>query len=119
MRDSIRGKQWRPSWSLASRCWARCPPATATTAASQPFDSDRDGFVLGEGAGVLILETLKAALARLTIDRSPASRLVWLQGQQSRSCAEVIDSAGREQLSSKTTGARIVAVEYAATANPA
>lgn len=39
--------------------WAHDP-----TRASRPFDKDRDGFLMGEGAGILILESLDHALAR-------------------------------------------------------
>jgi 3-oxoacyl-[acyl-carrier-protein] synthase II len=40
------------------------PDATDVTQSCRPFSKDRAGLVLGEGAGILILETLESARAR-------------------------------------------------------
>lgn len=52
--------------SLGGFCAARALSARneEPTRASRPFDRDRDGFVMGDGAGIVVLESLESAQAR-------------------------------------------------------
>jgi beta-ketoacyl-acyl-carrier-protein synthase II len=54
-------------WGIAGFCAMRALPLTFNnnpTEASRPFDARREGFVLSEGCGVLVLEELKHAQQR-------------------------------------------------------
>ena len=64
----IAGGAEAPILSLAVASFARMRALSTRNddpaAASRPFDADRDGFVMAEGAGLLVLEELEFARAR-------------------------------------------------------
>ncbi len=54
-------------YSIAGFCAMRALPVNFNdnpASASRPFDAKREGFILSEGAGALVIESLKHALAR-------------------------------------------------------
>ena len=54
-------------YSIAGFCAMRALPLNYNdnpTAASRPFDADREGFIISEGAGALVVEDLEHALER-------------------------------------------------------
>ncbi|HUR85534.1 MAG TPA: beta-ketoacyl-[acyl-carrier-protein] synthase II [Solirubrobacteraceae bacterium] len=59
----VTGAAEAPLTPLSRACFARMN-ALSPTGRSRPFDARRDGFVMGEGAGVLVLEDGEKARAR-------------------------------------------------------
>jgi len=84
------------------------------TAASRPFDVDRDGFVLGEGAWMFVIETLEHALAR------GAAPLVEIAGYGSTCDAfhrvqiapDVVEPARAIELALGSAGASAADIDY-------
>ncbi|MFZ1104494.1 MAG: beta-ketoacyl-ACP synthase II [Hyphomicrobiaceae bacterium] len=65
----VAGGSESPICRLAMAGFAACKALSTNfndrpTKASRPYDKDRDGFVMGEGAGIVVLETLEHAKAR-------------------------------------------------------
>ena len=65
----VAGGAESPICRIAMAGFAACRALATTfndqpTKASRPYDKDRDGFVMGEGAGIVVLESLEHAKAR-------------------------------------------------------
>lgn len=65
----IAGGTESPLCRLSIAGFAACKALTthfndAPTKASRPYDQDRDGFIMGEGAGIVVLEEYEHAVAR-------------------------------------------------------
>ena len=83
-------------------------------AASRPFDKDRDGFILAEGAGIIVLEELERARARgariyaefLGYGQSADGTHITAPDEQGRGAAYAMEAALRD------AGANVSDVDY-------
>ena len=84
------------------------------TKASRPFDADRDGFILGEGAGILILEEMEHAKARgATILAEMASYAATADAHHITQPAERAEGAARAMRSAlERAGLGVDGIDY-------
>ena len=84
------------------------------TKASRPFDADRDGFILGEGSGILILEEMEYAKARgATVLAEMASYAATADAHHITQPAERAEGAARAMRHAlKKAGLGVDAIDY-------
>ncbi|MDI9581005.1 MAG: beta-ketoacyl-ACP synthase II, partial [Thermobispora sp.] len=92
--------------------------------ASRPFDRDRDGFVLGEGAGILVLESEEHARARGARIYAVAAGVGYSADahhitQPEQSAAGIMSAMRRALEDASLTGADVHHVNAHATSTPA
>jgi 3-oxoacyl-[acyl-carrier-protein] synthase II len=92
--------------------------------ASRPFDKGRDGFLLGEGAGIVVLESAEHAAARGAVVRAIAAGVGYSSdahhiAQPDPSGAGIVSAIGRALTDAAITADQVVHVNAHATSTPA
>src|SRR5262249_46266014 len=92
--------------------------------ASRPFDKGRDGFLLGEGAGIVVLESAEHAAARGAGGRATAAGVGYSSdahhiAQPDPSGAGIVSAIGHALADAEVTADQVVHVNAHATSTPA